>query len=119
VLPRVTVTDVERGKVLAVAARADTVLTRMVGLLGRAGLAAGDGLVITPCSMIHTFFMRFPIDVLFADRAGRVVAVIDTLRPFRLVWGGWRARQAIELPAGALRRAGVAAGGRISVEPAR
>jgi uncharacterized protein len=115
----VTVVDAERGCVLAVASLADTAWSRMVGLLGRAGLAAGDGLVIRPCAMVHTCFMRFPIDVLFADRAGGVVAVVDTLRPFRLAWGGWRAAPAIELPAGALRHAGVRRGGRIAVEPAR
>jgi len=115
----VAVVDVDRGLVLAVAALADNALTRMVGLLGRAGLASGDGLVIRPCSLIHTFFMRFPIDVLFADRSGRVVAMIDSLQPYRLGWGGWRARQAIELPAGALRQAGIAPGGRISIEPVR
>jgi uncharacterized membrane protein (UPF0127 family) len=116
---RVTVIDVNHGKTLAVAALADTVLSRMVGLLGRSGLARGDGLVIRRCSMVHTCFMRFPIDVLFADRAGSIVAVVDTLRPFRLAWGGWRATQVVELPAGALRQSGVALGGRISIEPAQ
>ncbi len=108
----------DRRTVLAVAALADTVLARMVGLLGRSSLPGGDGLVLRPCGMIHTWFMRFPIDVLFADRAGVVVSAVDSLRPFRFAWGGRQATQVIELPAGALRGAGVEPGQRILIEPA-
>jgi uncharacterized membrane protein (UPF0127 family) len=119
VLRRVTVTDVEQGQLLAVADLADGAWSRTRGLLGRRALPRGDGLVIRPCSMIHTLFMRFAIDVLFVDRTGTVVSTVDTLQPFRLAWGGWRAAQAIELPAGALREAGVQPGRRIRIEPAR
>ena len=115
---RVRVLAGERRAVLAVADLADTARTRMVGLLGRPSLAAGDGLVIRPCGMIHTWFMRFPIDVVFADRAGTVVAAVEALRPFRFAWGGWRATQAVELPAGAARRAGVVPGARLVFEAA-
>ena len=47
--------------------RAETAGTRAKGLLGRAGMDPGEALWIVPCSSIHTFFMRFPIDVLFLD----------------------------------------------------
>jgi uncharacterized protein len=106
-----------RGPVLGVVAVAGTPRTRMVGLLGRDALAPGDGLLLRPCGMIHTCFMRFPIDVLFTDRAGQALALFAEVRPFRLAWGGFRARQAIELPAGTLARAGVARGARIVLEP--
>jgi uncharacterized membrane protein (UPF0127 family) len=115
---RVRVLEANRRTVLAVAGLADTALARMVGLLGRTRLATGDGLVLRPCGMVHTCFMRFPIDVLFADKTGTVVGAVESLRPFRLAWGGWRAAQAVELPAGALRDAGVGAGHRILIEPA-
>lgn len=79
---------VERsGQVLAVAGVADTPWTRMVGLLAHRELGAGDGLVLRPCGMVHTCFMRFAIDVVFADREGLVLRLVDTLRPFGLAWG--------------------------------
>lgn len=106
------------GQPLAVAEIADTRVSRMVGLLGRSSLAAGEGLVIAPCSMVHTWFMRFPIDVLFIDSAGQVVRAVDALRPFGMAWGGWQAQTTIELPAGTLRSAGVKPGARVRIEPA-
>jgi len=90
----------------------------MRGLLGRDGLAPGDGLILTPCNMIHTCFMRFAIDAAFLDADGTVVRTADGLQPFRLAWGGRRARVTIELPAGALRQAGVRPGERLRIEPA-
>jgi hypothetical protein len=115
---RVRVIAERAAATLATAGVADDPVSRMVGLLRHRSLARGDGLVIEPCSMVHTWFMRFAIDVLFLDRAGTVVASVDTLRPFRMAWGGWRARITIELPAGTLRGAGVGAGERIRMEPA-
>jgi len=106
-----------RSRVLGVVAVAETPRTRMVGLLGRDALGPGDGLLLRPCGMVHTCFMRFPIDVLFTDRAGQALALFPEVRPFRLAWGGFRARQAIELPAGTLARAGVAPGVRVELEP--
>ena len=41
---------------------------RLIGLMGRARLADGEGLIFTPCRGIHTYFMRFPIDLVFIDR---------------------------------------------------
>lgn len=106
------------GAQIAVADVADTSLSRMVGLLGRSGLDAGTGLVLEPCNMIHTWFMRFPIDVLFVGDDGVVVRAVEALGPFRLAWGGVRVARTIELPAGTLARAGVRPGERVSLEPA-
>jgi uncharacterized membrane protein (UPF0127 family) len=103
---------------LAVASIADRPWTRMIGLLGRAGLDEGDGLVIEPCDMIHTWFMRFPIDVLFVDRQGLVVNAVREMGPFRVANGRPAATTTIELPAGTLKRAGVHQGMRVRMEPA-
>src|ERR671922_1038887 len=62
---------------------ADRFASRLRGLLGRRGLAPGEGLLIRPASSIHTFFMRFPIDVAFLDRDGVVVKVVPNLSPWR------------------------------------
>jgi uncharacterized membrane protein (UPF0127 family) len=74
---------------------------RRKGLLGRDSFAAGCALVIAPSNAIHTFFMRFPIDVLFVRRDGVVVKVRRNLPPWRtlLALGAYAV---IELPAGAL-----------------
>jgi uncharacterized protein len=83
---------------------ADTLWTRFAGLMFRSELPPGHGLAIRPCNSIHMFFMRFALDVVFVDADGRVVRVLDSIRPWRassLVRG---AKAAIELPAGTAAR---------------
>jgi uncharacterized protein len=78
---------------------AATFWQRLGGLLARPRLQAGEALVLAPCSSVHTFFMRYAIDVVFVDRQGRVLKVVHHLHP----WRGavcWRAHAAIELLAG-------------------
>ena len=84
------------------------------GLLGRPGLAPGSVMIIAPCNAIHTFFMRFTIDVVFVDRQGRVLKVFRAVRP-------WRARVAVtafavlELEDGSIDQLEIAAGDRLSI----
>ena len=49
--------------------------TRKRGLLGRDGLPPGHAMVIAPCNAVHTFFMRFAIDILFVNREGRILKI--------------------------------------------
>lgn len=88
--------------------------TRTRGLLGRPGLAAGAVMVIAPCNAIHTFFMRFTIDVVFTDRQGRVLRLCRRLKPWR-VGVAVRAFAALEFAEGAIDRAGIAEGDRLSI----
>jgi uncharacterized membrane protein (UPF0127 family) len=101
---------------LALAETADTAASRTQGLLGRDGLAPGHGLILDPCRLIHTFFMRFAIDVVFVDRHQRVTRVARDVPPFRFAWGGWSARATLELPAGTLARVPVAPGAQLRLE---
>lgn len=55
--------------------------TRLKGLLGKSKLPDGQGMIITPCKSIHTFFMKFPIDVVFIDKNYRVVEIIKDMAP--------------------------------------
>jgi uncharacterized protein len=76
------------------------------GLLGRDGLEPGTGMLFengrfTPFMWMHMFFMRFAIDIVFLNRAGRVIRINPNLRPWRMSSIVWGARQALELPAGA------------------
>ena len=83
--------------------RAVTPWERMRGLLGREGLAPGEGLLIEHCSSIHMFFMRFAIDVVYLDAKWQVVKKVTELAPWRLS-GCLRACHTLELPADALER---------------
>lgn len=96
---------------------AATPATRSQGLLGRDGLAEGEALWIVPCPMIHTFFMRFAIDVLFLDRDLKVVRVIENLKPWRLSPWVWAAHSVLELAGGALKGS-VRPGDRFEMRPA-
>ncbi|WP_064458333.1 DUF192 domain-containing protein [Streptomyces hygroscopicus] len=87
---------------------------RARGLLGRDGLTGA--LLLTPASGVHTFRMRFAIDVAYLDRR---LTVLDahTLRPGRLGRPRLRSRHVLEAEAGALERWGVRRGVRVAITP--
>jgi uncharacterized membrane protein (UPF0127 family) len=80
---------------------ANTVLKRMVGLLNRRQLTEGEGLLLDRCYGVHTFGMRFPIDVLFLDKDLRVIRAVKALPPYRTSIVR-KAVYVLELPVGAL-----------------
>lgn len=96
--------------------RANSIWRRTVGLMGRRGLPEATGLLIEPCGSVHTSFMRFPIDVVYLDRDGRVVKVVPALKPWRMSFGGRRAKSTLELAAGEADRLGVVAGMQLRLE---
>lgn len=105
----------QRGQVVAARVHgAFDSATRKKGLLGRDGLAEGEALVIAPCNAVHTFFMRFPIDLVYLDREGGVVKVKPNVRPWRAD-GCWRGFAVVELPAGSVNRTPLGPGDRLSV----
>jgi uncharacterized membrane protein (UPF0127 family) len=73
--------------------------TRLRGLMGRDGLAPGEGMLFRPGGSIHTFFMRFALDVVFCDRELRVLGVARDVRPWRMA-GRKGAKVVVELAAG-------------------
>jgi uncharacterized protein len=89
--------------------------SRKKGLLGRSGLPAGHALIIAPSNMIHTFFMRFPIDVLVVARDGRVLKARRNVPARRLV-GALRGFAVIEMAANELERSETVAGDRLAVQ---
>jgi hypothetical protein len=107
----IAVVDRRSGAVIGSAIRvADTALARMVGLLGNTGLAPGSGLLLAPCSGVHTLGMAFAIDVVAVDRQWRVRRLWPELPPGRFAGVSWKAYAMLELPAGAIRESGVAVG---------
>jgi hypothetical protein len=97
------VTELKKDDGTVVCARcaiADTPLTRLRGLLGRASLATDEGMLFRPAGSIHMFFMRFAIDAVFCDRELRVLKVARDLRPWKTA-GAKGAKVVVELASGA------------------
>ena len=74
---------------------------RSKGLLGRSGLEPGAGMWIIPCESVHTFFMHFPIDLVYLDRKHRVKKVKSCVPPWRIS-ACLSAHSVVELPAGTI-----------------
>lgn len=97
---------------------AESPLARMRGLLGRSGLPAGEGMLLSPAPSIHTAFMRFPIDAVFLDRDFRVLGIVEGLSPWRVA-SRRRARAVLELAAGECARRGIHVGDRLGLRERR
>ena len=93
---------------------ADTWLSRLRGLIGRKELLPDEGLLLTPEGSIHTWFMRFPIDIVFLESDLTVLGLREGVKPWRM--SGWRgARAVLELPAGTCERRKLRPGDRLSL----
>jgi uncharacterized membrane protein (UPF0127 family) len=112
----VKIVDTSSGAVVCERCKvADTPIARLKGLLGRRELNPGDGLLLRPANMVHTWFMRFAIDVVFVDAELRVVGITPDAGPWRLT-GRRGARSVIELPAGECKRRGIEHGKQLRFE---
>lgn len=99
---RLRVSNLTRNTVLATSMEvANTDSKRRKGLLGRDGLSAGGGMWICPCEAVHTFWMRFPIDLVYLDRKNQIRKLVGDVRPWRLS-GCFSAHSVIELPSGTI-----------------
>jgi len=96
---------------------ADTVLKRMVGLLNRGQFDRGEGLLLDKCYGVHTFGMRFPIDILFLDKDLRVIRAVKALPPFRTCVVK-KSVYVLEVPVGALDASGTQEGDQIQIRTA-
>ena len=107
---RWTISNLTRQTILAARVEvADYGAKRRKGLLGRACLTPGEGLWIVPCEAVHTFCMRFPIDLVYIDRHKRVKKVRSDVMPWRMS-ACLSAYSVIELAAGTVRETGTQAG---------
>jgi uncharacterized protein len=89
---------------------ADTSLTRLIGLAGRRRLDAGCGLLIRPSSGIHTFGMRFAIDVVALSKGLQVLRLWHGLAPFRMTSISLKTYCMLELPSGQIRNCRIEVG---------
>lgn len=95
---------------------ANTFFSRIKGLLGRREFNNGEALILKPCVSIHTFFMRFPIDVLFVGKDSKVIKATSSLKPSRITSIYFNATFAIELPAGIIQSTATCEGDLILLE---
>jgi uncharacterized membrane protein (UPF0127 family) len=95
---------------------ADTLFKRIKGLLGKRTFQQGQALIIEPCSSIHTFFMRFSIDVLFVDKNNRVIKAISAFPPFRFSNIYFSSAFVIELPSGTINSTSTSEGDPLLIE---
>jgi hypothetical protein len=87
---------------------------RRTGLLKHEGLEDGAGLWIVPCEAVHTFFMKFPLDLIYLDRKRRVKSVVRDVKPWRLSMC-LPAHSVLELPVGTIDRTGTRIGDQVEL----
>jgi len=92
--------------------------SRRIGLLRRDRFDSGEAMIIAPTTAVHTFGMRFPIDIAVVTRDGRIVKSRSIVPPSRIV-AALRGFAVIELPAGTLRRHDTVDGDRLVIESTR
>jgi hypothetical protein len=113
---KILVRNETRKTVLADAAEmADTSAKRRVGLLKHERLAPGEGLWIVPCESVHTFFMKFPIDIIYLDRKRKVRKVRGAVPAWRLSMC-LSAHSVLELPAGRAAETHTAVGDELAID---
>ena len=79
---------------------AESMLDRLIGLMFREKIIGAEGLLINPCRSIHTFFMRYSLDIVFLSSDNRIIKIIRDMKPWRMTWIYFRANKTLELPAG-------------------
>jgi uncharacterized protein len=89
--------------------------SRLVGLLSHKSLNENEGMLIYKTNSVHTFFMRFSIDVVFLDKDQNVVSVINHLKPWRITLPRFRAKNVLELKSGVIQKKNICIGDRLNV----
>jgi uncharacterized membrane protein (UPF0127 family) len=94
---------------------ADNMISRAIGLLKYKTLPETEAILFRRCNSIHTYFMRFSIDVVMLDSNGKIVSIIENVKPNRFVWPRWKAKDTIEMAAGLIRKLGIRQGDTLHV----
>jgi uncharacterized protein len=97
------------------AAIADTVRTRLFGLLGKRSPPEDSGLWIRPSSGVHTWAMSMPIDIVALDRDNVVIGVHEKVGPWKIRAINWRTNSVLELPAGRISRCMISVGDHLEI----
>jgi uncharacterized membrane protein (UPF0127 family) len=115
----VIISNLSRGTVVASEAdEARSFTAKLFGLMGKAGMADDAALIIYHTNWIHTFWMRFPLDLIYISREAIVVGLEPELAPNRIGKPFWRAQTVIELRAGAIAASRTQVGDSLQIVPA-
>ena len=95
---------------------ADSILGRLVGLLGRRSLQPDSGVWIVPANAVHTIGMLFSFDLVLIDKDFKVVGLRELVRPFRITWPERHAESVLELPAHTIFRSRTQIGDQLLIE---
>lgn len=95
---------------------ANSLKRRIQGLIGFKELQKEEAFLITACPSVHTFFMRFPIDVIFTDKAFRIVSLFENISAGKVLFGGFKSRNVFEMKAGQIRTHNLKKGDILHVE---
>ena len=90
--------------------------SRFFGLMGKTSLSESEALCFPRCNSIHTFFMRMPIDVLFVNGSGRIVEILESLSPWKVLLPRRKVKHTIEMQAGRARSLGLQIGDQLQCE---
>lgn len=97
--------------------KADNYFLRLIGLLPKKRLEAGEGLWIIPCNEIHSIGMQFAFDAIFLDKDLKVVHLIERMKPFRLCLPIKHAKTVLELDGGIIAQTGTQVGDQLQFDP--
>lgn len=89
--------------------------TRSIGLLSRKSILDNEALIIKPCCSVHTFFMKFAIDVLFVNKRNEVIALYENVKPWRILPIHWNSLYVVELASGNISNNGIFKGDAIKI----
>jgi uncharacterized protein len=95
---------------------ADSILSRLVGLLGKKVLTPDSGVWIVPANSVHTIGMRFAFDLVLIDKDFTVVGLRELVRPFKITRPNFRAESVIELPAHTIFKSRTEVGDKLVIE---
>lgn len=91
----------------------DNFFSRLLGLMFRQSIDGSTAYVLKPCNGIHSFFMRFPIDVIFIDKENRILLCVENMKPWRINPIVKNAHAVIEMKAGNLSTLGIKIDGKV------
>lgn len=84
---------------------ADTFWTRFRGLLGTSALGNFEGMLLCDCNSVHMIGMWYALDIVYLDKDGRILKIIENLRPWQMSWC-WKAKDTLEIKSGMIHRLG-------------
>lgn len=96
--------------------KARTLRQRIQGLIGHSGLESQEVFWISSCPSIHTFFMKFPIDVIFTDRDFKITSLFENVSSGRILFGGFKSQNVFEMKSGQIQSHDLKKGDSLHVE---